>query len=115
MTTSDAWIEFDGRRVALDAEGHLANPADWSPAVAVALAERDGVGLGDDHWWLIEFVRDHYHRYGTVPLMRQAIMAWRRASGDDTIGSRELYRLLPDGPIRLACRYAGLPAPESCI
>lgn len=95
-------------------DGHLLDPASWSEDVARALAALDGVTLDDRRWWLIRFVRDHYLRYGTPPLMRMAVAALRD-SGVEDASSRSLYRLFPDGPIRLACRYAGLPAPESCI
>jgi len=98
----------------LGPDGHLLDPSAWSEAVALALAERDGVELDAERWWLIRFVREHYLRYGNPPLMRMAVSALREA-GDEDASSRTLYRLFPDGPIRVACRYAGVPAPESCI
>jgi tRNA 2-thiouridine synthesizing protein E len=99
---------------ALGADGHLLDPAHWTEVVALQLAERDGVVLEERHWWLIRFVRAHFDRYGNPPLMRMAVAALREA-GVENASSRTLYRLFPDGPIRLACRYGGLPAPESCI
>jgi len=99
---------------AIGADGHLLDRNGWTDAVARQLAARDGVELGEMHWWLIRFVRDHFDRYGNPPLMRMAVAALRE-SGVEDASSRTLYRLFPDGPIRLACRYGGLPAPESCI
>lgn len=99
----------------LDAHGHLADASAWTPEVAEALAAADGVELDADRWWLIGFVRDHAMRYGMPPLMRMAVIALRRERDDPALGSRDLYRIFPDGPIRLACKYGGLPAPESCI
>lgn len=100
---------------ALDPDGHLQDSRDWSPAVAEALAERDGIRLESEHWWLIRFVRDHHARHGIPPLMREVIRAMRGREGWENASSRTLYQLLPDGPIRLACRYGGLPKPDSCI
>lgn len=98
-----------------DADGHLADPADWTRQWAARTARREGAELDDRHWWLIEFVREHYSTYGTPPLMRVAVRAMREAGVVEAASSRTLYQLFPDGPIRQACRYAGVPAPESCI
>lgn len=108
-------LEVAGRRIGLDNNGHLADPGDWSEAVGRELAAADGIELGSDHWWLIRFVRDYHERYGMPPLMRIVVAELAAQRGPDTASSRFLYRLFPDGPIRLACKYAGLPEPDSCI
>lgn len=100
--------------VALDADGHLACDRDWTEAVAAELAERDGVSLDEDHWWLIHWVRAYHLRYGNPPLMR-TLVAELKAQGRSTEGSRYLYRLFPEGPVRLACKYGGLPKPDWCL
>ncbi|HLS06048.1 MAG TPA: TusE/DsrC/DsvC family sulfur relay protein [Wenzhouxiangella sp.] len=107
-------ITAQGHRATLDEDGFLTDAAQWAPALASALAARDGVELGEDHWWLIEFVRDYYHRYGNPPLMRVVVAEFRKYR-PQARGSRELYRLFPDGPVRLACKYGGLPKPDWCI
>jgi TusE/DsrC/DsvC family sulfur relay protein len=114
-TDGHAVLVIDGQRLALDASGHLQDPAAWRPAVAEALAELDGIRLSADHWWLIEFVRHHHHKYGTPPLMRVVMAAYRVHAGDDRLTSRALYRLFPDNPVRQACLYGGLPKPDWCI
>lgn len=106
-------LEVDGEAIALDGEGFLAEGDQWRPEVAEALAERDGVSLGPEHWWLIDFVRDYHAAYGTPPLMRVVVTELKRRWSD--AGSRDLYRLFPDGPVRLACKYGGLPKPDWCI
>ena len=97
-----------------DADGHLADSAAWTPAVGQKMAERDGIVLDSGHWWLIEFVRGYHDRYGNPPLMRTVIQALRAERGPGA-GSRDLYRLFPGGPVRLACKYGGLPKPDWCI
>lgn len=111
----DRTLKIAGRNIALTSDGHLADPRDWSEAVAEEMAGRDGVELCDLRWWLIRFVRAHHREYGMPPLMRVAVAAMRREAGMDDASSRTLYRLFPDGPIRDACRYGGLAPPESCI
>ncbi|WP_223846336.1 TusE/DsrC/DsvC family sulfur relay protein [Wenzhouxiangella sp. AB-CW3] len=106
-------LDGDGAPVVLDDEGFLVRPEQWSIKVAEALAASDGVVLGKQHWWLIRMVRDHHQRYGNPPLMRVVVAAWREQFGSGS--SRELYRLFPDGPVRLACKYGGLAKPDWCI
>lgn len=108
-------LVIDERVIELDGDGHLKDPGQWSEQVAAALARRDRVELEQAHWWLIRFVRDHYRRYHMPPLMRVVIAALRDTGAAEQASSRYLYRLFPDGPIRLACKYGGLPPPESCI
>jgi tRNA 2-thiouridine synthesizing protein E len=104
----------DARPVDLDEEGFLVDSAQWFREVGEALADRDGVRLGEEHWWLIEFVREYHLRYGNPPLMRVLVAAYRERHPESR-GSRDLYRLFPDGPVKLACKYGGLPKPEWCI
>ena len=108
-------FSFDGVDYDLDEHGHLARPEQWSGRLAAAMAEHDGIALRAEHWWLIEFVRNYHQTYGTPPLMRVLIKAFRAHLGDDGVGSRDLYRLFSDSPVRQACKYGGLPAPQWCI
>jgi TusE/DsrC/DsvC family sulfur relay protein len=106
-------IEIDGRRVTLDGDGYLCRPSDWSEALAERLAAADGLVLGEHHWQVLRFLRDHHARHGGPPRMRALVAAMAPLLGDS--GSRSLYRLFPQGPIRQACRYAGLPRPARCL
>ena len=45
---------------ALDGEGFLVDPNDWTEAVATELARREGITLGEDHWDAIRFMRSFY-------------------------------------------------------
>lgn len=98
----------------LDEHGHLLDAAAWTPDVARWLAARDGLVLEPGHWWLIDYVREYHLRYGNPPLMRSVVQALQAAS-PEAGGSRQLYRLFPDGPVRLACKYGGLPPPDWCL
>jgi TusE/DsrC/DsvC family sulfur relay protein len=108
-------IVLDGELIELDEDGHLRRSGQWRPAVAEALAQRDGLILGPDHWWLIEFVRQHHHQYGTPPLMRVVVSAMRAHHEDASLSSRAVYHLFSENPVRTACRYGGLPKPDWCI
>ncbi|MCC5863497.1 MAG: TusE/DsrC/DsvC family sulfur relay protein [Wenzhouxiangella sp.] len=108
-------LEIDGMVLELDEHGHLQDADSWQPAIGMELARRDGLELDDRQWWLIHFVRDYHGHYGNPPLMRVLVRAMREQFADQALGSRDLYRLFPDNPVRQACKYGGLPVPDWCI
>jgi len=100
--------------ITLDQHGHLKHRNDWSPQVAKELAIKDGLTLTEAHEVIINAVRDLYEETGDTPPMRLLIKVLRQRI-DETIDSRHLYRLFPDGPVRYASKYAGLPKPKHCM
>jgi len=104
-----ATAEFAGKTVELDADGNLVHLADWSEDVARAIAVEEGIGeLTDEHWAVINFMRQVFTKEGDAPSIRRL----GKESGVDTKG---LYRLFPKGPAKKAARIAGLPKPKGCI
>ena len=108
-------ICVEGHEIALDPEGYLRNLDDWSPAVAEALAEGEGRELTDEHWQVIEVLRDFYARYEMAPAMRPLVKAVGQALGADKGKSLHLMKLFPDSPAKVAARLAGLPKPTNCL
>lgn len=106
---------MDGRPIATRDGGFLANPADWSEALALVLAEKEGIQLIDAHWEIIHFMRAYHRDFQHLPNTRQFTKAVQKKLGSDKGNSRYLYGLFPDGPLRLACKLGGLPKPPSCI
>ncbi|MCF6288305.1 MAG: TusE/DsrC/DsvC family sulfur relay protein [Proteobacteria bacterium] len=100
---------------ALDENGHLQCLQSWSRAVAEMLASKDNLILTDKHWLIINLVRSIYLDTETSPPMRLLVKAIRSKVSADMANSRCLYKLFPDGPVRLACKYAGLPKPKHCL
>jgi tRNA 2-thiouridine synthesizing protein E len=97
-----------------DQHGHLRHRHDWTREVAQALANTDDITLTEDHWQLIQAVQDIYEETGDTPPMRLLIRVLRQRLNPN-IDSRHLYRLYPDGPVRLASKHAGLPKPKHCM
>ena len=104
-----ATAEFAGKTLELDADGHLANLADWDEDVAKAIAEGEGImELTEDHWKVINFMRKVFEEDGDAPSIRRL----GKESGVDTKG---LYKLFPKGPAKKSAKIAGLPKPKGCI
>ena len=108
-------IEVDGKQLAVDEEGYLANLNDWVPGVANVMAEQDNLELTDEHWDIINFLREYYEEYQIAPAVRVLTKAVGKKLGKDKGNSKYLYELFPYGPAKQACKYAGLPKPTGCV
>lgn len=104
-----ATIEIKGKVLEVDADGNLANRADWTEEIAVELAKLEGIDeLTERHWLVINFMKKVFDESGDGPTIRRLT----KESGVDT---KELYLLFPKGPAKKAARIAGLPKPKGCI
>jgi len=99
----------------LDENGHLKDLNQWTKSIGIQLAEQDNLALTEHHWQIILLVRDIYLQTGTTPPMRLLIKAIKNEISDEYANSRYLYQLFPDGPIKLASKYAGIPKPKHCL
>ena len=75
----------------------------------------DELVLTQEHWQIINLVREIYLQTHTTPPMRLLIKAIKTKISADIANSRYLYRLFADGPVKLASKYAGLPKPKHCL
>ena len=86
-----------------DENGFLKEPGGWDPDQAQRIAAGLGLGeLGQDHWRLIDYIRNHYLQRGTLPWMRHVC----RELGLES----ECFHRLFGGPVE-AWKVAGLPDP----
>ncbi|MDZ7852931.1 MAG: TusE/DsrC/DsvC family sulfur relay protein [Halomonas sp.] len=99
----------------LDPEGYLVNMKDWSPEVAEALANEEGITLTSEHWEILEVLRNFYARYEMAPAMRPLVKSVRQTLGPEKGRSIHLMRLFPGSPAKVAARLAGLPKPTHCL
>ena len=87
----------------LDAEGFLIDPGVWTRETARNLARMDGLGeLGAEHWAIIDYLREHYQAYQSLPPMSHVCRSRR-------LEKHAVRRLF--GGCREAWRIAGLPDP----
>ncbi len=108
-------IEVNGKSLEVDEEGYLANLNEWEPAVAEVMAKDEGLELSDDHWEIINFLREYYEEYQIAPAVRVLTKAVGKKLGKDKGNSKYLYELFPYGPGKQACKLAGLPKPTGCV
>ena len=99
---------YAGTQVEVNDEGFLVDKAQWTPAIAEEIARESGISLSERHWQVVTFCREDDAREGQAPGLRRV----SKLSGVET---RELYKLFPRGPGKLAAKIAGLPKPKGCI
>ncbi|QIK38965.1 TusE/DsrC/DsvC family sulfur relay protein [Caldichromatium japonicum] len=94
--------------VPVDSEGFLLNRDDWSEEVAVELADNDGFEISAQVMDFIRAARAMYEENGVVPPIR--IFAKRQG-----VSTKELYDIFKNGPMKLICKWGGLPKPTGCV
>lgn len=96
-------------------QGFLLDMNQWNEEVARALAVADRIELTDKHWEILNFIRDYYRQYKHLPNARVFTKAIAKQLGEDKGNSRYLHKLFPEGPLKYACKLAGLPKPPTCL
>ena len=108
-------IEVNGATIETDEEGYLVNLSDWSEDVAKEIAKGENVEMSENHWEVVNFLRQYYDEYQIAPAVRVLTKAIGKQLGEDKGNSKYLYELFPYGPAKQACKYAGLPKPTGCV
>ncbi|MDO8941151.1 MAG: TusE/DsrC/DsvC family sulfur relay protein [Methylicorpusculum sp.] len=96
-------------------QGFLVDMTEWNEDVANQLAQLGNIELTSEHWEILGFIRDYYNRYKHLPNARMFTKAIAKQLGEQKGNSRYLHRLFPDGPLKTACKLAGLPKPPTCL
>ena len=108
-------IEVNGKSYETDEEGYLVNLAEWNKDVAEFIAKTENVNMTDQHWEVVNFLRDYYKQYQIAPMIKILVKEIGKAMGPEKGNTKYLYELYPAGPAKQACRYAGLPKPTGCV
>ncbi len=110
-----ATVNIAGQEIDVDEEGFLTDLSQWNKDVAESMAKDDDLELSEEHWAIIDFLREYYEEYQIAPAVRVLTKAIGKKMGKDKGNSKYLYSLFPYGPAKQGCRYAGLPKPTGCI
>lgn len=108
-------ITINNQEIETDKQGYLLNVDDWSLELAAVIADLDGIDMTENHWEVVNFVREFYIEFQTSPAIRALTKALKIKFGAEKASSRYLYRLFPEGPAKQATKIAGLPKPARCI
>lgn len=93
----------------LDNDGFLSEMSIWTRELANELADRNDLSpLTEEHWRIIEFVREYYSSHGDGP----PVVRIGKALG---LSPARICELFPCGIARGAYRLAGLPRPMGCL
>jgi len=102
-------IEVNGKTIETDDNGNLVNYQDWNEDVAKALAAADDIELTQEHWDVLEYLRDEYvNNNNNQPMERQINKDMGKRWGKK-LSSKDLYKLFPMAPSKQGNRIAGLP------
>ncbi len=108
-------IEVNGKSYEVDEEGYLVNLGEWNKDVGEYIAAAENLPLTENHWEVINFLREYYEEYQIAPAVRVLTKAIGKKFGAEKGNSAYLYDLFPYGPGKQACKFAGLPKPTGCI
>ncbi len=102
-------FEHGNVKIEVDEDGFMENPEEWNEEVAAALATTEDVDdLTEEHWKLINYLRDYYAKYGIAPMIRKLCK-------ETGFPLKKVYELFPSGPAKGACKVAGLAKPTGCV
>jgi tRNA 2-thiouridine synthesizing protein E len=100
-------LSVDLSSLAVNEEGYLLDPSDWTPEVAHAIAADLGISLTDAHFAVLQYLRDRFAE-GTP-------LTIRRIGKSGLVSIKEFYALFPGGPLKVSSKIAGIPKPASCV
>ncbi len=107
--------EVNGSTVEHDEEGYITNLSDWSKELAEVIAAAEEIEMTDQHWAVVDFLRDYYEEYQIAPAVRVLVKAIKKSLGPEVGNNKYMYELFPYGPAKQACKIAGLPKPTGCV
>lgn len=107
--------QVNGTSVEHDEEGYIQELDKWSKELAEVIAKDENIDMTDEHWEVVNFLRDYYEEYQIAPAVRVLIKAIKKSMGPEKGNNKYLYTLFPYGPAKQACKIAGLPKPTGCV
>ena len=107
--------ELNGKSFDTDEEGYITDISLWSKDLADLIAQDESIAMTDEHWEVVNFLREYYEEYQVAPAVRVLTKAIKKRLGADKGNSGYLYELFPYGPAKQACKIAGLPKPTGCV
>jgi TusE/DsrC/DsvC family sulfur relay protein len=102
-------VEVGGKQIEVDEDGFIVEPSLWNEDIVKAFAKLEHVEeLTENHWKVINYLRDYYQKFGIAPMIRKLCK-------ETGFTLKEIYEMFPSGPAKGACKLAGLPKPTGCV
>ena len=70
----------NGTELDTDDQGYLLEP-DYSDEAVRVIAAAEGITLGDDHWKVVQYLRDEYREHGHTPNFRNMLKGMADGEG----------------------------------
>ncbi|MFC2046767.1 TusE/DsrC/DsvC family sulfur relay protein [Chloroflexota bacterium] len=109
-----ATATLGGMEIEIDEDGFIQEPGKWTKEVAEDLGKIEAEyvqgqdKMNDDHWTVVNYLRDYYLEYDIAPPVRMVVKK-------TALDLKKIYALFPKGPAAGACKVAGLPKPTGCV
>jgi len=94
--------------ITFDTEGFMEDANAWTPKIAHAIAKSLDIELTDRHFVVINYSRKIFFETDDAPTLR-------KITKQTNVNTKELYKLFPGGPAKVAAKIAGLKKPTGCI
>ena len=91
-----------------DGDGYLIEMSAWTPEIAQAMAEADGVDIDEEQWEQIRKAREYYEEFSVVPPIR-------KFSKYIEANQKDMFKKWMTGPMKPITKYGGLPKPTGCV
>jgi tRNA 2-thiouridine synthesizing protein E len=92
----------------VDGDGFLLDRDEWNEELVTQLAAKDGIEVTDQIMHFIQEARRMYEEDGVVPPLRK----FAKEMG---VSTNDLYGIFKKGPMKLICKWGGLPKPTGCV
>ena len=96
-----------------DNEGYIVDPETWNHALAQQLAEEEGLTLDDNHWQVLNFMRQYWVDNHIAPDVRHVIkFLTGKRDFEKKQAKQHIFNLFPYGYVKQACKIAGMQRPR---
>tara|TARA_Y100000389_G_scaffold50874_2_gene46577 strand:- start:990 stop:1316 length:327 start_codon:yes stop_codon:yes gene_type:complete len=98
--------------IARDSNGFIKDTNMWSIDFAVEVAKEYSLDLTNQHWQIINLIRDLYEETQKVPELRTILKYFKINNSQLNIDRKYIYNLFPYGYGQQACKIAGMREPK---
>ncbi len=102
-------LVVDNDSVNLRADGRLQNLSDWAPDLAEQMAQAEGLVLTEQHWDVLNIMREYYQKYNISPILKLLRREVAKQYSADRASIDALEALFPGGVQNQGSRLAGVP------